>query len=162
MAPMASSSTSACRCSTARNGSSAAGSDPCRIATAPSSARGARLITRVIVSSPNSALPSLSVVEYRLAPKSRASSDLAGSCERAGARLPFALLRPAQERDVEPGHPAHFLRHRIVDPNPRGEPGDGPRREQRHDDELIELSADGHEGGGLLRGRSPVEHLRLA
>ena len=86
--------TSACRCSISRSGASADGNEPWSIAIAPSSARGARLMTRVIVSSPNSALPSLPVVAYRLAPRSRASSIL----DPSGSVLARACHSPSSGR----------------------------------------------------------------
>ncbi len=42
--------------------------------------------------------------------------------QRAGAGLPLAALGSAQQRDLEPGQTAHFLRHCVVDPDASGNP----------------------------------------
>jgi hypothetical protein len=48
-----------------------------------------------------------------------------GLVDRARARLPLAVLRTAQERDLEAGHVAHFARHRVVDLDAGGDPRHG-------------------------------------
>ena len=50
---------------------------------------------------------------------------------------------------------------RIVDPESGDDPRNRLRRRQRNDGELIELAADLHDAGRLLRGRRAIQELRI-
>ena len=62
--------------------------------------------------------------------------------ERRRLQLPFVAGNAAQERHVEPQQAADFAGKCVVDPVTDSDPCDRRRWQHRHDDELIELTAD--------------------
>ena len=148
-----------CRC-IARKGSSAGSKRRCSTATTASSDRGARFSTRVTASSPYSALPSPFVLAYRLAATSFASAERSGSASVVAASFHSpSSWRPRNETS-RPVWLLQLLRERVVDLEAGDHPGNRQRRHHRDDRELVELTADRRDPGGLLRRGGAVEELR--
>ncbi len=90
---------------------------------------------------------------------SRESAERSGSGSVLAGMPHSPLAVPTEQRNVEARDVAQFLRQRVIDLEPGDDPGHRQRRHDRNDGELIELAADRHDAGRLLRGGRPIEEL---